>query len=113
MTLNDVISKADRLAPNMIDPDVKTGWLSTLDGRLAVEDGAEEIPSYEYGRDGGTELYLPHPFDGAYVFYVEAMIHYHNHDYGEYNNAVVQYTEQIEAYRASRAVSTAFRNFFM
>ena len=112
MTIRQAIDRLDSRMANTFTNSDKVAWLSAADSMINASVFSTSGTEYS-DADLDTYLLAPAPVDEMYLHYLEAMIHYHNHDYGEYNNAVVQYTEQIEAYRASRAVSTAFRNFFM
>ena len=62
-----------------------------------------------------TELSVPEPYDGLYLRYLEAQIHYTGQEYAKYNNAMALFTALWQEYanqvrRSSPAVGR--RTFF-
>lgn len=100
MTPNKVIELVDSKKPNAYSEEDKISWMSEVDGmvrRLIHKADAQE--PYKYPEDGDRELLIPAPFDGAYVFFVEAMIDYHNKEMQNYNNSVSMFSQRFDEYR--------------
>lgn len=104
MKLCEAISKIDSLMHNTYTSGEKTEWLSALDGdvkRLVIDthegDGVTFV-GYTENTDGETVLLIPAPFDQAYLFWLEAHIHYYNGEYSKYNNALERYNERYQAF---------------
>lgn len=99
-TINKTIETVDRLRPNAYGPEDKFRWLSELDGmisRLVMQ--RPEPAAYEYPVDMDTELLAPAPFEEIYALYMMAMIDFHNREYGNYNNSMILFNEQFDAYK--------------
>ena len=47
-----------------------------------------------------TVLLAPEPFSEMYLRWMEAQIHYHNGEYGKYNNAILLFNTEFNAYAA-------------
>ena len=54
---------------------------------------------YDENTDLQTELLVPTPYDDLYLRWMEAMIDFHNGEYGKYNNAVDMFTTSYEAFQ--------------
>ena len=50
--------------------------------------------------DTNTELFMPAPYDAAYLYWLEAQIHYANEDIGLYNSAITLFTAAYSAFQA-------------
>lgn len=96
-TMNQVIEYVDRVKLNTYNDEDKYRWMRTLEGMVisTILGGEPSVPE-----DGDEELIVPSPFDEVYSLYVMAMIDFHNREYDEYNNAVLLYTERLEAFKA-------------
>ena len=98
-TINKVIEYVDGVKPNAYDEEAKFQWMCELDGmvaRLVMQ--LDEPPRYGFPRDMDTQLLIPAPFEAAYAQYMEAMIDYHNREYGHYNNSLSMFNAALEAY---------------
>ena len=108
MTIIEAINEVDALLPGNGVPETdKRRWLSRFDGRIkhdvidSCEGGNDVVfEAYTDETPGDTELIIPHPYDDAYVFLLEAMVHYVNGEMDRYNNAMTQHMNQFEAYKA-------------
>ena len=106
MTIAEAISKVDALVPNTYAPEDKIRWLSALDSRVKtqiIDTHQQTNPVYFYGYNGmmdtETELLVKEPYDEMYLRWLEAQIHYHNGEYGKYNNAIDMFNTTYEDYK--------------
>ena len=100
MTPNKAIEIVDGLKPNTYSEEDKLRWISDLDGRvkrLVIQD--DEAISYAFPEDMDKELLIPAPFENSYTLYLEAMIDYHNREYGNYNNSVMMFDAIFTDYK--------------
>ena len=99
MKINEAISKACELRPNILTSDVFLTWLSSLDGRVHTEifESQEAFIPYTQG-DENKELSLPTPYDDIYVYYLMAMIDFANSDYDKYANDMSMFNSKFEEY---------------
>ena len=95
MTIRDVITQVNSSLGNTYGQKEKIGWLSTLDQRVKAliidtHEGAENITfnGYSEDTDPDTALLVPAPFDEMYLRWLEAQIHYRDHEEDRYNNAM-------------------------
>ena len=88
MTVNDAIMAADKLRPNAYAEEEKVGWLSNLDGKIALEvQHRKEAVSYSYPKDNDTVLQVSEPHSDIYPLYIVSMIDFYNKDTEEYFNS--------------------------
>lgn len=95
MTIRDVLTQVDSNLGNTYEQKEKIGWLSLLDQRVKTliidtHEGGETIifSGYDENTDLDTTLLVPAPFDEMYLRWLEAQIHYRDHEEGRYNNAM-------------------------
>lgn len=100
MTMNAAIEYVDNIMPNVYKIDDKYEWLSRLDGRIAMEVLNIDPPMYELPKDADMELLVEHPYDDIYQLWLMAMIHFHNHEYDDYNNVVLMIQERFDSFKA-------------
>ena len=107
MTIKDAIEKIDVLKHNTYTQPEKIAWLSKLDGmikRLVIDthEGAENITFDGYQDDTPitTELLVEEPFDEIYIKWLEAQIDYTNGEYYKYNNSIMMYNTEYEAFES-------------
>jgi len=105
MTIGEAIERIDSVKHNTYTNADKIKWLSDLDGtikKLIVDthEGFENVTfeGYTDETDLTTELLVPAPFNLMYIRWLEAQIDYYNGEYGKYNNAVLMYNAEYEAY---------------
>lgn len=105
MKIIEAIHQIDTLKPNTYSYEQKVYWLSQLE--FIVK--RQVIDSYEGGAgisfDGFTEatnpdtvLFMPAPFDMAYIYWLEAQIHYANEDIDMYNSAITMFNTSFKEY---------------
>lgn len=107
MTIIEAINRIDALIFNTYKQPDKIEWLSRLDSmvkRLIIDthQGAESTSFSGYTVDTplDTVLLVPAPYDEMYLRFLEAQIHYHNGEYDKYNNAIILYNTEFEAYQS-------------
>lgn len=107
MTIIEAIQQVDALKPNAYSSTQKVTWLSRLEAmvkKLVIDEyvGGEDIPFIEFHRDTdtGTPLFMTAPFDAAYLYWLEAQIHYANEDIDQYNGAMMLFNSVFNEYKA-------------
>lgn len=95
MKLLDAITQVDSNLGNTYTQKEKISWLSQLDQRVKTliidtHEGAETITFNGYKEDVDLDIVLlvPAPFDEMYLRWLEAQIHYRDHEEDRYNNAI-------------------------
>lgn len=97
MTLAKLISMVDEMKANQYDSEMKTVWLSEVEGMVVEEilnraEGNEiEFTSYDYNQDAEKELLVPDRYTDLYRNYLYAKIDYANAEYERYNNSVTMF----------------------
>lgn len=94
MTINEAITMADELKPNMMQTAVKVRFLNEIEGKVhgeiimthAHEAEAETCPTYDNDTDPGTVMLVPAPYDMLYVYWLMAQIDHLNMEMEKYNN---------------------------
>lgn len=107
MTINNAYAQFKNLKPNTVEYNVVVRWLSQVEHmvkRLVIDthEGGESVPftSFDDDVDGATELFMPEPFDKAYLYWLEAQMHYYNEDIDMYNSAVLMFNTVFNEYKA-------------
>lgn len=106
MKIIEAINKIDSLKRNTYSQPEKLEWLSRVDWMVKkhiidTHEGAEEVSFNGYNdlTDLNTELLVPAPYDELYLRWMEAMIDFHNGEYGKYNNAVDMFNTSYSNYQ--------------
>lgn len=106
MKIIEAITRNDALNHNTYTQTDKVQWLSRVDWMVKkhiidTHEGAEEVSfsGYDDSTDIQKELLVPAPHDELYLRWLEAQIHYHNGEYGKYNNAVEMFNTTYEDYK--------------
>ena len=106
MRIIEAINRIDALKHNTYSQPDKIDWLSRVDHMIKrhiidTHEGAEDVSFNGYNEDTdlNTELLAPPPYDEMYLRWMEAMIDYHNGEYGKYNNAVEMFNTSYESYQ--------------
>ena len=106
MKIIEAINGLDSLNHNTYTEQDKVQWLSRVDWMVKkhvidTHEGAEEVTftGYDEMTDLNTELLVPAPHDEMYLRWMEAQIHYHNGEYGKYNNAIDMFNTTYEDYK--------------
>ena len=103
VTLGETIAKVDKNKLNAYGDDMKTEWISKVEGRIQTE--VMELPPeravrYDWKRDKGRNLLVPHPYTDVYRYYLYAMVDFENREIASYNNNMVMFNSEFEAYQA-------------
>lgn len=106
MKIIEAISGVDSLNHNTYTELDKVQWLSRVDWMVKkhvidTHEGSEDVTftGYDSLTDHNTELLVPAPHDEMYLRWMEAQIHYHNGEYGKYNNAIDMFNTTYEDYK--------------
>ena len=94
MTINEAITRLDLQKQNTCTRQEKLNWLSELDGLIRAQildthEGKTEVhlPYEDPVADTATLLVLP-PYDGLYLWWLEAKVDYQNGEFIRFNNAM-------------------------
>ena len=92
MKLFDAIAKADSFRLNTIDEETKSKWVYTVDcGVAEMMHVARPTESFPEDR----ELLMEAPHDEIYVYYLNAMIDYHNGELELYRNDITVFEDAM------------------
>ncbi len=107
MTIIEAINQIDNLKRNTFSQKQKIVWLSRLEAmvkQLVIDthEGGEDVSfnGFTENTDLQTVLMMPEPFDEAYIYWLEAQIHYANEDIDMYNSAIMMFNASFEGYKA-------------
>lgn len=107
MTICDAIAQIDNLKRNTFSERQKVFWLSRLESmvkRLVIDthEGGDDITfnGFNEETDINTELIMPEPYDQAYIYWLEAQIHYAYEDIDMYNSAIMMFNTAFEGFKA-------------
>lgn len=106
MTLYEALDRIDKIKPNAFTKTEKVAWISRLERTLyreiyATHEGdVQPFNGFTDETDGATDLSVPEPYDEIYIYYVFAMIDYHNREIVSYNNAMTMYNQAYKQYWA-------------
>lgn len=94
MTVSEAIRRIDLQKQNTGTRQEKLNWLSELDGLVKAKildthgaAAAVQLP-YEDPVAETLELLVPPPYDGMYLWWLEAKIDYQNGEFVRFNNAM-------------------------
>ena len=106
MKIIEAINQIDSLKPNTYSVKQKIYWLSQLEAMDKVQvidthEGGDRIPfdGFTEDTDTQTQLFMPAPFDMAYIYWLEAQIHYANEDIDMYNSAIRMFNTAFREYK--------------
>lgn len=107
MTISEAIARIDSLKPNTYSVKQKICWLSDLEAMVKqlvidTQEGGDRLPfdGFHDNTDTQTQLFLYAPFDMAYIYWLEAQIHYANEDIDMYNSAILMFNSSFSEYKA-------------
>ena len=120
MTIIEAVNQIDNLKRNTFSQKQKIIWLSRLESmvkRLVIDthEGGEDVSfdGFTENTDLQTVLMMPEPFDEAYIFWLEAQIHYANEDIDMYNSAITMFNaafrEHKDDYKRTHTTKAAGR----
>ena len=96
VTAGWVLAKVDALTPNPYTEAEKRHWLLQAECFAAQTIG---FPPPEGPLEDGQMLLAPVPYDGLYLRYIEAQIHYAGGEMTRYNNAITAWNELLLTWR--------------
>lgn len=107
MKICEAISQINSLKPNTYSDKQKIYWLNQLESmvkRLVIDthEGGDQIAFDGFNENTSveTQLFMPSPFDMAYIYWLEAQIHYANEDIDMYNSAILMFNATFSEYKA-------------
>lgn len=107
MTIIQAIHEIDAIKRNTFSESQKISWLSRLESmvkRLVIDthEGGEDITfnGFDEQTDVDTELIMPEPYDQAYIYWLEAQIHYAYEDIDMYNSAIMMFNTAFDGFKA-------------
>ena len=107
MTVIQAVQQVDALRPNTYSTRQKIVWLSQLEAmvKTLVIDahaggGQGAFSGFSADTPPETELFMEAPFDMAYLYWLEAQIHYANEDLDMYNGAMSMFHSVFGTYKA-------------
>lgn len=101
MTLERAIELADGMKPNAFADEIKTQWVSEVEGMIQTEimlHSSADIIVYSYHEDAQKELLASPPHDKIYWVYLAAMIDFANGEYGKYQNTMQMFNACFAEY---------------
>lgn len=101
MTLEEVLSFADKIKPNAFPAFVKTQWINEAESRVQTQIlriKPEDIEVYKWDEDKDTELIVKPPHHKLYLSYLSAMIDFANGEFDRYNNGITLYNSHFSEY---------------
>ncbi len=106
MKIIEAINRIDALMHNTYSQDDKVKWLSDLDSDIKQQiidnhEGGQSVSfnGYDANTPTDTVLLVPAPHDVMYLKWLEAQIHYYNGEYDKYNNAIIMYNTDYDAFQ--------------
>ena len=107
MTIEEAISRLDRLRPNQYSCEDKVRWLSQLDHMAANEIYAShegwqpgDFTPYTEATDTDTPLLLPAPYSGdIYQYWLEAQVDRCNGEIARYNTSITLFNTAYQRFR--------------
>lgn len=120
MRVRDALDRIKAGKPSECGDDVLLKWLSELDGMVWEDIVRGQCPPpclpYTAGADMDRQMLIPFPHDEVYITYLGAKIDYSNEEYERYNNAMMMYNAQLQAFadawmRSHRHVTPQFHNY--
>ena len=101
MTATDVITKCDRLKPNIYSHSQKREWLNNIEAKIRQYASmyAENIGDHTFETEENPTLFLPECKADIYVYYLISMIDLSNQEYGLYNNSASYYNNELKTWK--------------
>lgn len=104
MKISEALQRIDELCPNSFSEGEKLKWLSNLDWTIKVEildirQSGVSFNGYDENTDLERELLAEPPYDEMYIYWMQAMVDYHNREMASYNNAIAKFEEMYMRFR--------------
>lgn len=106
MKIAEIIGLTDELRPNEYTAEMKTRWLSEVEGTVVdeilnrAEGNSIIFDGYCYAADQERVLLVPDRFLDIYIQYLIAKIELHDEEIVNYNNAAALYQTAFDQYAA-------------
>lgn len=100
-TVEEIISRVDRLRPNPFSNEQKLTWLSLLDGiiyREIISLAVENDVAFTYHSDIHDELLVDKPFDELYVLYLFAQIDLYLGESANYDMDITAFQDYFNSF---------------
>lgn len=104
MTVAEILERCQEVKPSQYDLATLLQWLNQLERRIRTE----IIDRHEDGPQGAFESYTENSmdveplaagsFEDLYLYWLYAMIDYHNGEFGRYENHSALFNEAYDAY---------------
>ena len=102
MKIYEAIEQIKNTKPSQYTEEQMMDWLSKMDGQVwadLLKRYGVPVPLLPY-KDGmkARELLIPFPYDGIYLTYLATQIDYYNAEFERYNNGMMLYNAQLQAF---------------
>ena len=103
MTVQQALSYVDSVKPNAFTQDTKLGWLSEIEGKIALEihlDDPEDLEDwlpYE-AADASEERKVWLPYTGVYTWWLQAQVDLANGEYDKAQNTMAMFNNAWAEY---------------
>lgn len=106
MTINDILTKVDDLKPNQYSDSIKISWLNDVEGMIFNDIMMKhhfpvevEPPFVPYTEDDINEhVIAPDEFCDLYVYYLFALIDFHNNEASRYASSMQMFNTAIKKF---------------
>lgn len=103
MKVGEAIAYLDEVKPNAFSRGVKLGWLSEIEGKLALEIRLETMESLEdwlpyAAADMTAELRAGFPYTGVYTWWLQAQVDLANGEYDKAQNTMAMFNNAWAEY---------------
>lgn len=101
MTAADIISKCDRIKPNVYSQSQKRDWLNKIETDIrqyAVLYSKDEA-DLSFTNEENPTMYLPETESDIYVYYLISMIDLSNQEYKLYNNSAAYFNSALQSWQ--------------
>lgn len=100
MTIEEVLTKTDKLLVNAIDDEIKLEWLHNIEDKIYKEivlTHENQVPMTDF-ENTENELIAVHPYDNLYISYLIAQILYYTFETIRYNNAMITFNQEYQEF---------------
>lgn len=101
MTVGGAITYLDSVKPNAFSQNVKLGWLSEIERKIALEIHLlepEAIPEEYTSSDLTEDLAVDSPYTGVYTWWLQAQVDLANGEYDRAQNTMAMFNNAWSEY---------------
>ena len=99
-TINTAIEAAMKLQPDAFSDNIKSRWISELDGKIMYETmHNSNFTPYEFPKDADKELIVKSPYDNIYELYIIAMSNFFSGEMSAYSAAAILFEQAYSEFR--------------